>query len=129
MSIAAYKSVSLNSDVSSASPHRLVQMLYEGALSKLAEAKGAIERKDIEMRSNLLSKVSAIVLELSASLDKEKGGELSENLDDLYLYMREQLMLANLNNDAAKIDEVHDLLLELKEAWDQIPLEARGVPA
>lgn len=126
MSIAHYKDVSLSSDINSASPHRLIQMLYEGALSKLAEAKGAIERIEHEKRSQLISKAIAITLELSRSLDQEKGGELSDNLNDLYHYMRTQLMEANAENDVAKIDEVITMLVELKTAWDQIPVELRG---
>lgn len=126
MSIAHYKDVSLSSDINSASPHRLIQMLYEGALSKLAEAKGAIERKEHEKRSQLISKAIAITLELSRSLDQEKGGELSDNLNDLYHYMRTQLMEANAENDLAKIDEVITMIVELKTAWDRIPVELRG---
>lgn len=126
MSIAHYKDVSLSSDINAATPHRLIQMLYEGALSKLAQAKGAIERHEYEKRSELISKSIAITMELSRSLDQEKGGELSDNLNDIYQYMRSRLMEANANDDTAKIDEVMALLLELKEAWDQVPVELRG---
>jgi len=129
MSIAHYKDVSLSTDINSATPHRLIQMLYEGALSKLAQAKGAIERKEHEKRSELITKAIAITLELSRSLNQEKGGELSENLNDLYQYMRSQLMEANASNNVDKVDEVIALLLELKEAWDQVPLELRGNPS
>jgi len=126
MSIAHYKDVSLSSDINAATPHRLIQMLYEGALGKLAQAKGAIERNEHEKRSELISKTIAITFELSRSLNQEKGGDLSANLNDLYQYMRAQLMHANVTNSSEKIEEVSALLIELKEAWDEVPVNLRG---
>lgn len=125
MSISQYKSVGLQSDIHSASPHRLIQMLYEAALSKLAEAKGAIERKEYDHKSAMISKAIGILLELNRALDDEKGGELAENLGSLYDFMRRELMQANIDNSAEKIDSVYAMLVDLKEAWDQIPVELR----
>lgn len=111
-----------------ADPHRLTQMLFEGALSRIAQAKGAMEQKQISAKATAISKAFAIIDGLRGSLDTERGGELAANLDDLYDYMQRQLTLANARNDAAMLDEVASLLRELKEGWDAIPAEARNQP-
>jgi len=125
MSISQYKNVSINADISSATPHRLIQMLFEGALTKINQAHGAIDRKEYDVKSSELSKVMAILMELSSALNKEKGGELSENLSELYLYMHGQIMKANASNDVSILAEVSRLLVELKTAWDEIPVSHR----
>jgi flagellar protein FliS len=117
----AYTKVEVESGVNGADPHKLIAMLYQGALLALANAKNAMLRKDIATKGAAISKAMLIIDEgLKASLDKRVGGELSHSLDQLYDYMLSRLLTANLNNDADLLDEVSRLLSELKGAWDAI---------
>ena len=106
--------------VESASPHRLIQMLMEGALDKIAVAKGHMERGDTQLKGDQIGCAVSIIDGLKSSLDKEKGGEIAQNLDDLYVYMERRLIEAHRANDPALLDEVSDLLKQIKEAWDAI---------
>lgn len=118
-----YKSVDLSTAVESASPHELISMLFKGALEALAKAKGAIERKDVELRVQQINKASSIIVNLKGSLDFEQGGEVAENLDSLYDYMVRTLMQANRENSAEKVTEVAGLLSEVFQGWAAIPAE------
>jgi flagellar protein FliS len=117
----AYSKVSIESGVIGADPHKLIAMLFQGALLAIANAKNAMLRKDIPTKGSAISKAMLIIDEgLKASLDKKVGGELAQSLDQLYDYMIARLLTANLNNDAEILDEVSRLLSELKGAWDGI---------
>jgi flagellar protein FliS len=120
-----YKTVDLASSVASASPHQLIAMLYDGALTALANAKGCIVRKDIEGRAKALNKANAIVLGLRDFLDLEKGGEIAENLSSLYDYIIRGIIEANRKQSADKTQELINLLLELKKGWVGMPLDIR----
>jgi flagellar protein FliS len=120
-----YKTVDLRSAVASASPHQLIAMLYDGALSALASAKGCIVRNDIEGRAKFLNKANAIVLGLRDFLDVEKGGEIAENLNNLYDYIIRGIIEANRDQNADKAQELIELLLELKQGWMGMPLDIR----
>lgn len=121
LAIKAYTNVGVESNVIAADPHRLISMLYQGALLAIANAKNAIQRKDIPAKCAAISKALLIIDEgLNASLDKKVGGELAENLSSLYNYMCSRLAQANLKNDVAALDEVSTLLADLKGAWDNI---------
>ena len=106
--------------VESATPHRLIQMLMEGALSKIAAAKGHMERGEIQPKGEHVGGAIAILEALKASLDVDKGGEIAQNLDDLYTYMARRLIEAHAANDSTVLDEVSDLLKQIKEAWEAI---------
>lgn len=115
-----YQSVNLQSEVFDASPHRLIQMLLDGGLSRLAQARGALERNDLSLKGELIGKAIGIVAGLREALDFEQGGEIAANLDRLYDYMMVRLSEANRHNDASILVEVADLLREVKSAWDAI---------
>lgn len=118
--IQAYKKDSLKSDLASADPHRIIQLLMQGALERLALSKGFIERKDYEAKSNTLTRVIEIINSLRDALDREVNPDLVDNLDSLYIYMIEKINEASSEMNVAKIDEVMALMLEIKGAWDQI---------
>jgi flagellar protein FliS len=124
--IAQYGKVAAESEVAYASPHRLVQMLMEGALDKIATAKGCIERGDLEGKSHQLTWAMSIVNGLRTSLDMEAGGPIAANLDDLYSYMTRRMIDASVENDAGILAEVIDLMLEVKGAWDAMPEDVRN---
>jgi len=117
----AYSSTQTYSGVAYADPHSLITQMFDGALRRIAQAKGAIERKDIPEKGNHIGHAVAIIGGLEGCLDHEKGGELSRNLADLYEYMNLRLAEANINNDLEKLNEVTQLILEIKGAWVKIP--------
>ncbi|MFA6971683.1 MAG: flagellar export chaperone FliS [Gallionella sp.] len=123
--ISAYNKVGVESGVTSADPHKLISMLYQGALLAIANAKNGILRQDIPAKGKAISHAILIIDSgLNASLNKEVGGELALNLSALYDYMSQRLLFANINNDMAVLDEVSRLLGELKEAWESIRSQA-----
>jgi len=119
----AYKSESVRA-AEYASPHQLVAMLIDGAMERVVQARGAMERGMTARKGELIGKAIAIVDSLGASLNTEKGGELSERLASLYDYIGRRLLHANLKNDRAALDEVLGLLREIKTGWDGIAAEA-----
>jgi flagellar protein FliS len=117
----AYAKIGVESGALAADPHKLIAMLYQGALLAIANARNAMLRKDITAKGAAISKAMLIIDEgLQASLDKKVGGELALSLDQLYGYMCSRLVTANLKNDIEILDEVARLLGELKGAWDSI---------
>lgn len=120
-----YQSVGASTGIMDASPHRLVQMLMEGALDKLATARGCIERDDLEGKSRHLTWGISIINGLRASLDVEAGGAIATNLNDLYSYMARRLLEAMPIDDVEPVTEVINLLLEIKGAWDAMPDEVK----
>jgi flagellar protein FliS len=110
----------LQTAVETAHPARLVVMLYDGALRFLNHAVEAIERRDYEQQNLYLQKTQRILAELIGSLDFTKGGEVAENLFRIYTYLYNQLVQANLEDDATKVQHAITLLSELREAWDAI---------
>lgn len=121
-----YKQVGAQSEIATASPHRLIQMLLEGALEKINLAKGYMQRGEIALKGNHISWAISIIDGLRMSLDREAGGEIADNLDALYDYMGRRLAEANMTNDPALLEEVSGLLLEIKSAWDVIPDELKN---
>ncbi len=124
--VAAYQQVDLETTIQSADPHRLILMLFDGALLAIAQAEVAIEQRNIPQRTAAINKAIAIVIEgLRASLDMEVGGELADRLAALYDYIAERLMQANAANQIAPLKECASLLRTLREAWAEMPEEAR----
>ncbi|MBP2844159.1 flagellar export chaperone FliS [Dickeya oryzae] len=116
-----YAQVSVESAVMSASPHQLIVMLFDGTKSALVRARILLEQNDVVGKGNALSKAIDIISNgLKLGLDMEKGGELAENLADLYDYMVRRLLHANINNDLQAIMEVEALLDNIADAWKQI---------
>jgi flagellar protein FliS len=110
-----------------ASPHRLVAMLYQGAMDRMSRAIGHCERGEVSKKGECLSRAAAIVDQLRDSLNMEAGdGQLSQRLDDLYEYMIRRITEANFRNDTEMMKEVHGLLAELAEGWNAIPPEQRN---
>jgi flagellar protein FliS len=115
-----YQTVNTQAQVSDASPHRLIQMLMEGGLSRIAQAKGAMQHGQQAAKGELISKAIGIIGGLRAGLDLEQGGEIAVNLDRLYEYMTARLIEANIGNDVTILDEVSGLLRNVKSGWDAI---------
>ena len=121
-SAAAYQSVAAHGSVAAADPHRLISLLMEGALERIAAARGALESGDIACRSRMIHRAVHIVSELRASLNFELAG----NLGDLYDYIMRRLLQASLDGTAEPLDEVSKLLRQIATAWRSMPVTARG---
>ncbi|MFV3406109.1 MULTISPECIES: flagellar export chaperone FliS [Pseudomonas] len=120
LALRQYQKVNGVAQTSEASPHRLVQMLMQGGLDRLAQAKGAIARKDVAQKGILIGKAIDIIGGLREGLDLENHAESLADLDSLYTYMSRRLVEANVKSDPAIIDEVARLLITVKEGWDAI---------
>ncbi|MDB6443590.1 flagellar export chaperone FliS [Pseudomonas sp. 21TX0197] len=120
LALRQYQKIGAQAQTSEASPHRLVQMLMEGGLDRIAQAKGAMERKDIANKGVFISKAIGIIGGLREGLDLENQAESVAELDALYAYMMKRLAEANAKTDPKILDEVADLLRTVKEGWDGI---------
>ena len=128
--INAYANVGIDANVASADPHKLILLLYQGALLALSSAKNHMLRKNIPAKGKSISHAILIIDEgLKASLNKDVGGELALNLASLYDYMNQRLLVANLKNDVAALDEVSGLLSDLKGAWEEIRPAVQSAPS
>src|SRR6056297_2575062 len=106
--------------VKTANSEKLLIMLYQGCIKFLRLAKKSIEDEDIEGANNYIIRSQDIIRELMNTLDREKGGEIADNLYNLYDFMNRQLIEANINKDIEKIKTVEDMMLELLASWQQI---------
>lgn len=128
--VSAYAQVGMETGVGTADPHRLILMLFDGALLCVASAHQHMDAGNIAAKGENISKAINIIANgLKVSLDMGAGGDLSLRLAALYDYMCERLLYANLKNDAAVLDEVRKLLHELKSAWEEIGTPDAGYAA
>jgi flagellar protein FliS len=114
-----YAQINVQTGIEDASPHRIVQMLLEGALDRIAKAKYFMANEKVAEKGERISETISIINGLRASLDMN-AGEVSSNLDALYEYMEQNLLMANIKNDMTKLDEVGSLLVQVKSGWDAI---------
>jgi flagellar protein FliS len=120
-----YRQLGLETQINNASPHRLIQLLMEGALERLNGAKAAMDRGDTATKGVLIGKAMAIISGLRSSLDMSvEGTDLPDRLDDLYDYMGRRLLEASAANKGEMVAEVIDLLKTVKSGWDGIAPQA-----
>lgn len=121
-----YRTIGVDSGVGAADPHRMVLMLYDGALEAMRQATGHLAAGRVAEKGQALGKAVRIVEEgLKASLDRGSGGALAQQLASLYDYAVLRLLQANLRNDRDALDEVARLLGDLRDAWATIAPQAR----
>lgn len=108
------------SSVLSAPPEALVVMLYDGARRFLYQAAVAMREKQIEAAHRKLVRAEDIILHLRDALDMDQGGEIALQLKAIYLFCQRHLRQARLDQDPSKVEQVRDLLSELREAWATI---------
>jgi flagellar protein FliS len=124
----AYRNVDVSSAVPYADSVQLIQMLFDGLMTSLADAEGHFERNDIKGKSESIGRATKIIIGLQSALDFEEGKELASNLSELYDYCVRRLLKANIRNDVQGIYEVKGLMSEIKDAWALVPqLLNRGV--
>jgi len=118
-------------EVQCGTPLELVVKLYDGAIANVAKARDAMARGDLVAKRDGISRALAIIAELQSSLDVKQGGQIASSLDSLYIYVTGRLVESNVKKDPRALDEVHKLLLPLRDAWQQIasaPTPAKGTP-
>jgi flagellar protein FliS len=123
-----YDQAGVRYEVESASPHRLIQMMMQRVLTKIAVARGHMQRNAVGEKGRHLSDAISIINGLQASLNHKPNAELSGNFDALYDYMSRRLLEANMRDDLQLLDEVAGLMREIKEAWDAIADQVGPAP-
>ncbi len=117
----SYGADNLASQAASANRVDLIQMLFDGLIESLTAAQGHLQRGAIQEKGKSLSRASRIVVGLQSSLDFQKGGELAQNLNELYSYVTRRLLHANAQNDPQALAEVHGLMSDIRQAWQDVP--------
>ncbi|CEP78845.1 MAG: flagellar export chaperone FliS [Defluviitoga tunisiensis] len=112
--------VYFENSVKTASPTKLVELLYKNSIERLEKAVKAIEKNNLIEANHEIIRVEEIILELNVSLNIEKGGEVAKNLRLLYNYIYEQLIQANLKKDIDTLTEVKSLIKDLYETWREV---------
>ena len=126
----AYRQVGVQSGVESASPHTLINMLFDGLIQSLNAARGAMQRCDVTEKGRQIGKAVRILEEgLKGGLNPAQGGEIARNLGALYDYCVSRLTLANMRNDVALVEEVVHLITPVAQSWSEIGAKNNGAPA
>jgi len=119
-----YQSVNTQTSVMDVDKHKLIELLFDGAIERINMAKARIQAKDFEGKNNLINKAIEIISGLRGFLDVEKGQELAQNLSDLYQYCERRLVQANMKNDLKALDEVTSHIKQIREGWIGIRQES-----
>ena len=117
----SYGSVQVTTGVATANGVQVIQMLFDGLLESLAAARGHIENGAIEEKSRSIARAGRIVVGLQSALDFERGGELAQNLNELYSYIKRRLFQVNAHNDLQALAEVQGLVRDVSAAWLSLP--------
>jgi flagellar protein FliS len=124
--LAAYQNAAAHGGVAASDPHRLIVMLLDGAVERIAKARGCMQFNETAEKARLIHRAVSIIGELRNSLDMRAGGQIAANLAELYDYMCRRLLLATTENKTEMLDEVSKLLHEIRGAWLAIAPEGRG---
>lgn len=126
-SLKAYKKVTVESSLTSADPHQIISMMYNGLLESVAQAKGAISRKDFGTKGEKITKAISILRALQNSLDRKSEPVVSQRFADLYGACIDLLIDANVSLDIEILDQVIEYISPLRDAWVQISVEDKAV--
>jgi flagellar protein FliS len=118
-----YQSVNAQTSVVDVDRHKLISLLFDGALERINMAKARIQAKDFEGKNKLINKSIEIVAGLRSFLDLNNGRDVAQNLYDLYEYCERRLFEANLKNDPALLEEVAGHIRKIREGWEGIRQE------
>lgn len=106
-----------NTQVSTSSPEKLLLMLYDGAINFTRIAIDKMEKKDIAGKGKFIGKAQAIVSELMNTLNHEIGGDISRRLEQLYIYLIDEYLAANINNSTRPLENALKILTILRDTW------------
>lgn len=118
--LSSYRSMTAYGGLTDATPHQVIQLMLDGAIARIAEASGHLQRGEIAAKGEKIGKALRLIEALMLGLDTERGGEIAGNLERIYDYASRRLLQANVDNDASPLDEVSSLLREIKLGWDGI---------
>lgn len=117
----AYGEVAVQSGIAASSPHKLIDMLFDGLIDSINKGRGAMARGEVEEKGKALGKAARILEEgLKAGLNLEQGGELADNLRNIYDFCIVELTTANLKNDENKLEDVLKIIEPIANAWKEI---------
>ena len=119
--MASYGADNLAYQASVANSVALIQMLFDGFIESINAAKGHLQHGAIQEKCKSIARASRIVVGLQGALDFQKGGDLAHNLDELYSYITRRLLQANAQNDLQALEEIHGLMSEIRQAWQDVP--------
>ena len=119
--IASYGDVKVTTGVASANGVQLIQMLFDGLLESLSATRGHIQNGAIAEKGKSIARASRIVIGLQGALDFERGGDLANNLNELYGYVTRRLLHVNARNDLDALGEIFGLMNEIRSAWEGVP--------
>jgi len=117
---ASYNVVKNHSGVQNATPHRLIDMLFEGLKERISQARGAMEYRNIELKGKKINSAIAILSGLRENLNKDEGGDVAENLDIVYSYVQSVLAKAHREDNSTLLDEASTLIDNIHSAWKEI---------
>ena len=120
MSYQKMQSNYLANEVMQASPKRLIELLLEGCIKNLKLAVIAIDKEDVNLAHNKLVRAQDIISELRYSINEEVGGEVAQQFVQLYEYINNQLLLANLKKDKVIVEKIEGMVEELLATWKQM---------
>ena len=118
----SYESVT-QTKADTADSHELVKLLFQGLTDRVAAARNALEREDRMERANCVTRAQTILFGLRQTLDFEQGGELARNLDSLYDYCTRRLTEGHAREDDSIFQEVHELMVQIRDAWNVMPVK------
>jgi flagellar protein FliS len=124
-----YAAINKQTSVEDVNPHQLIMLLFNGAIDNLVRAGGCMQRKDYAGKGETLGRALTIIGGLQGFLDMDQGGDVARNLDSLYDYMQRRLYEATRDNDNKIVDEVINLLREIRAGWEGIGQEAKELLA
>lgn len=114
----SYQQVNLNAQAASATPHQLVLMLIDGFLDELIRIRGHISAKRYAEKGAGINKCMNILLGLDSALDMDNGGEIAENLHQLYSFVQSELFRASMDNDNTRLDAAEKIILNIRDGWE-----------
>ena len=119
--IASYGDVKVTTGVASANGVQLIQMLFDGLLESLSATRGHIQNGAIAEKGKSIARASRIVIGLQGALDFERGGDLANNLNELYAYVTRRLLYVKSRHDLDALEEIFGLMNEIRSAWEGVP--------
>ncbi|WP_045462486.1 flagellar export chaperone FliS [Vibrio hyugaensis] len=113
----SYQQVDLDAQAASANPHQLVVMLIDGLLDEVERVRGHLAANRLAEKGTGINKCMNILIGLSSALDEENGGEIAENLRQLYDFCQVELYYTSVQNDATRLDNVERVMCNIREGW------------
>lgn len=113
----SYQQVDLDAQAAAANPHQLVVMLIDGLLNEIERVRGHMSAQRLAEKGQGINKCMNILVGLDSALDTDHGGEIAENLHQLYDFCQIELYQASVQNDLDKLASVENVMNNIREGW------------